>query len=198
MYDDNNVTYRLGINWKDIIVKVILLILFVILLFWLFPRNDMDIFYDNIYTNNINTMKEAAKSYYTVDRLPSTVGGSTSMTLKEMVDNHMLIRFKDKDENYCDETSSGVEITKTSDNSYVLKVNLNCGEQKDFILETIGCTTVCANGTCTVTKNDGTSSATVANNSNIQQNATNTNTSSYGGDVKNPVVTDEIYTTKEQ
>jgi hypothetical protein len=62
MYDDNNVTYRLGINWKDIIIKVILLILFVILLFWLFPRNDMDIFYDNIYTNISDTQHEVSCS----------------------------------------------------------------------------------------------------------------------------------------
>ena len=119
MYEENNVTYRLGINWFDILVKIILLIVFVVILVVLFPKADLDVFYDSIYTNNINTMKEAAKSYYTVDRLPSTVGESTSMSLKEMVDNHMLIRFKDKDEKYCDETSSGVEVTKTSEDSYV-------------------------------------------------------------------------------
>ena len=117
MYEDNNVTYRIGINWTDIIIKIILLILFVLLLVWLFPKADLDVFYDNVYNTNINTMKEAAKSYYTTDRLPSNVGDKTSMSLKEMFDNHMIIRFRDKDKNYCDETSSGVEVTKTSDNS---------------------------------------------------------------------------------
>lgn len=150
MYEENNVTYRLGINWLDIIVKIILLIIFVAILVVLFPKADLDVFYDSIYNNNISTMKEAAKSYYTVDRLPSTVGDTTSMSLKEMVDNHMIIRFKDKDEKYCDEVTSGVEVTKTSDDSYVLKVSLNCGEQKDFILETIGCNNTCANGACNV------------------------------------------------
>mgnify|MGYP003313582744 CR=1 FL=1 len=98
------------------------------------------------------------------------------MSLKEMVDNHMLIRFKDKDEKYCDETSSGVEVTKTSDDSYVLKVTLNCGDQKDFILETIGCTTVCSNGTCqTIINNGNNSSSIIAGNSNEQNNSTNNN-----------------------
>ena len=190
MYDDNNVTYRLGINWFDILVKIILLIVFVVILLVLFPKADLDVFYDSIYTNNINTMKEAAKSYYTVDRLPSTVGESTSMSLKEMVDNHMLIRFKDKDEKYCDETTSGVEVSKTSEDSYVLKVTLNCGDQKDFILETIGCTTVCSNGTCTVVTNNGGSS-------NVADSGTGStnNEDNYGGDVKNPTSVKDVYVT---
>ena len=190
MYEENNVTYRLGINWFDILVKIILLIVFVVILVVLFPKADLDVFYDSIYTNNINTMKEAAKSYYTVDRLPSTVGESTSMSLKEMVDNHMLIRFKDKDEKYCDETSSGVEVTKTSEDSYVLKVTLNCGDQKDFILETIGCTTVCSNGTCTVVTNNGGSS-------NVADSGTGSTNKeeNYGGDVKNPTSVKDVYVT---
>ena len=31
MYDENNVAYKLGINWKDIIIKIILVVLFIIL-----------------------------------------------------------------------------------------------------------------------------------------------------------------------
>ena len=74
MYEDSNGTYRIGINWKDIIVKIILVILFIILLLWLFPRNDLGVFYDGVYTNNINTMRDAAEKYYTGNRLPSNVG----------------------------------------------------------------------------------------------------------------------------
>jgi len=48
-----------------------------------------------------------------------------------------------------------MRVTKLSDSEYSLKVQLNCGEQNDYILETIGCTTVCSNGTCkTVLTND--------------------------------------------
>ena len=115
MYDDN-VTYRVGINWKDILIKLIMLILFVVILLLLFPKADLDVFYDTVYSNNVNTMKDAARNYYTVDRLPSNVGDKTSMTLKEMVDNKMIIRFTDKEGNVCDENSSGIEITKISNN----------------------------------------------------------------------------------
>ncbi len=166
MYDNDNVTYRIGINWKDIIIKIIMFGLFVLLLLWLFPKADLGVFYDTVYTNNIKTMKEAARNYYTVDRLPKNVGDKSSLTLKEMVDNKMLIRFTDKDGKTCDESTSKVEVTKLSDNEYSLKVQLSCGEQNDYILETIGCTNICSNGTCTTIINNGnnSSSGTIANN----------------------------------
>ena len=166
MYEDSNVTYKVGINWKDIIIKIILLALFIVLLLILFPKPDLDVFYDSIYTTNINTMKSAAEKYYTNDRLPATVGDSTSMTLKEMIDNKMIIRFTDKDKNYCDESSSKVQVTKTADSEYVLKIELNCGEQRDYVLETLG-----ANGTCSG------SSCSSSSNTNKDSVATNTNSS---------------------
>ena len=186
MYDETNITYRVGINWKDILIKIILLILFILLLLWLFPRADLDVFYDQVYTNNIKTMKEAARNYYTVDRLPANVGDQTSMTLKEMVDNKMIIRFTDRDGNVCDENSSGIEITKISDSEYSMKVELNCGDQKDYILETIGCTTVCSNGTCqTIINNGNNSSNIIAGGSQNQSGSTNNNgtgSTNNGGD----------------
>ena len=147
MYDEN-VTYKVGFNWVGLIVKIVLLILFILFLVWLFPKNDLTVFYDKIYSENIQTMKDAARNYYTTDRLPANVGDSTKMTLKQMFDNKMLIKFKDKDNNYCDETASYVEVTKSGENEYVLKVQLNCGDQKDYILETIGCNDVCPQGKC--------------------------------------------------
>lgn len=147
MYEDNG-DYKMRINWKDIIIKIALVILFILLLIWLFPKADLGAINDSVYINNVNSMKEAAKAYYTKDRLPQSVGESTSMTLKQMFDNKMLIRFTDKDNNYCDETSSKVEVTKTASDKYVLRVQLHCGEQKDYILETIGCNDVCEGSNC--------------------------------------------------
>ena len=179
MYEENHVTYHYGIDWKNILIKIILIILFILLLLWLFPKADLDVFYDSVYTNNIKTMKEAARDYYTVDKLPKNVGESTSMTLKQMVDNHMIIQFRDKDKNYCDENSSKVEVTKISDSEYALKVVLNCGDQKDYILDTIGCTTVCSNGTCqTIINNGGSNNSSIANNTNNNNTNNNSNNAS--------------------
>ena len=94
-------------------------------------------------------MRNAARNYYTVDRLPENVGDSKTMTLQEMINSHMIIEFVDKDNKTCNGTDSYVQVTKTGENEYVLKVQLSCGEQTDYILETIGCYDVCPNGTCT-------------------------------------------------
>ncbi len=184
MYEDNNYSYKIGLNWKDILIKIVMLILFIILLLWLFPRPNLDVFYDSVYNNNINAMKDAAKSYYTVDKLPNNVGEQTSMTLKEMFDNHLLIRFTDKDGATCDESSSKVELSKISDDEYALKVQLNCGDQRDYILETIGCTSVCKNGNCTTQIVDNNNNNNTSNNT-----SDNTNTNDNDDDIaSNPNV----------
>jgi len=178
MYDDN-VTVKVGVNWKEIVIKVVLLIIFILILCWLFPKPNLDIFYDSVYTKNINTMKEAAKTYYTTDRLPQTVGESKSMTLKEMIDNHMIIRFTDKNGKTCDESASKVEVTKISDKEYALKVILNCGDDKDYIIETIGCNSVCTGEGCTIINNNTYVSDNTNNNgNNNNNNGNNTNNGS--------------------
>ena len=110
--------------------------------------NGNAVVYDSKYIENINAMKAVAKSYYTVDRLPENVGDTKQLTLSEMVEKKLIFRFADKNNNYCDEESSKVVITKNSNTNYLMRVELNCGDQKDYILETIGCYDVCAYGNC--------------------------------------------------
>ena len=183
MYEDSNGTYRIGINWKDIIVKIILVILFIILLLWLFPRNDLGVFYDGVYTNNINTMRDAAEKYYTGNRLPSNVGEAKVMTLKEMIDNKMIIRFTDKDKNYCDENASNVQVTKNATNDYVLKVHLVCGKDDDYILETLtgnGSSNGSSNGTSADATNNGTESNKVKESGDKTANASDSDNTESG------------------
>ena len=87
---------RYGINWVDLIIKVILLILFVLLICWLFPMPKLDTFYDKVFNENIQTMKSAARDYYTVDRLPNTIGETKTMSLKQLIDSKMILEFSDK------------------------------------------------------------------------------------------------------
>ena len=54
---------------KGFLLKVILVVLFVFLLMWLLPRPNLDPLYNRIFNENILEMKEAAKGYFTVERL---------------------------------------------------------------------------------------------------------------------------------
>ena len=48
------------------------------------------VIYDEIFTNNLNRMKDVARGYYTQDKLPKNVNETKKMTLKEMYDKRDL------------------------------------------------------------------------------------------------------------
>lgn len=139
MYEDRKYKF----DFIGFTIKVILLIIFLLVMFKLFPINGIRSVVDKVYAENIEDMKEAAKSYYTVDRLPANIGDTEKMTLQDMINNKMIIEFVDKNNNYCDTFGSYIEVTKTKKDEYVLKVQLACADQIDYILDTIGCYDVC-------------------------------------------------------
>ena len=137
-----------GINWKSIILKGIFCVLFILLIIWLFPKTpNMKPFYSNVFRENISYMQDAAKSYYTTDRLPKVVGEKSEMTLQDMIDKNLIVPFVDKDGKSCDTNLSYVQVTKEED-EYVLKVNLVCNDEKSYILETFGCYDYCEDDSC--------------------------------------------------
>ena len=135
---------------KGFILRLILIVIFVLLLVKFVPWPDMSglkSLQAQIFNNNITAMKEAAIPYFTTERLPKNVGDSVTLTLKEMLDLKLLVPFVDKDGNTCDLTKSYVKITK-EENEYVLKVNLKCGSEEDYILVHVGCYSYCTNTIC--------------------------------------------------
>lgn len=138
-----------GFDIKDIIVKILFLVFFVLILMWLYPKMDLDLFYDRVYNENITAMKDAAVRYYTIDRLPKSEGDISEMTLQKMFDLKLITPFVDKDGKSCDTNNSYVQVTKNG-NEYVMKVALVCGKQNDYIVEYIGCHDVCVGNNCTV------------------------------------------------
>lgn len=134
---------------RDLLVKVLLIVIFIFLLMKLFPMPNLTAFYSKIFNENIQTMKDAAEDYYTTERMPSEVGKSTRMTLQEMIDQNLVLPFVDKDGNSCDTKKSYVKVTKL-DTEYELKVSLTCGKESNYIIEKIGCYNFCPTGNCTL------------------------------------------------
>lgn len=147
---------------KDILIQVLFVAIFIFLLMWLFPMKkdvknalknlnietaNLQPLYDQIFNNNVQTMKEAAISYYTTPRLPEKLGDEKKMTLADMLKNNLVLSFSDSKGKQCDLLESYVSITKMSD-EYILKVNLKCSEQEDYILVHLGCYNYCDGGIC--------------------------------------------------
>lgn len=129
-----------GFGLKDLIIKIIFLALFVLLMVWLFRTYtpNMKPFYSNVFRENISYMQDSAKNYFTTDKLPAEIGQSTKLTLKEMQEKKLLLAFVDKDGNSCNMYESYAEVTK-EENGYILKTNLECNTEKDYVIEILGC-----------------------------------------------------------
>lgn len=141
---------RRGGLLKEFIMKLILIIIFVLLLIWLVPWPNMDALNplkDQIFNANLQTMKEAAIPYFTTERLPQNVGDKTTLTLQKMLDLKLVVPFTDKNGNSCDVKKSYVSLEK-QETEYLMKVNLKCGEEEDYILVHLGCYSYCTSDIC--------------------------------------------------
>ncbi len=147
------------VSLRNAILVVLLITLFVFILVWLFPTKrylDNNTSYET-YSNYLDSLENAAKDYFTSDRMPSKIGDSVKLTLGEMLEKKLVLNIGGNAK--CDLKESYVEITRMN-NEYQLKVVLNCENYKNHKMVTIGC-----NGSCAVEK---------ANNSkNTNNNANN-------------------------
>ena len=160
MYEDRRETFSI----KDIVLQLLFIVLLVFILIWLFPTKGylekkldgieagidekLKPLYTRLFTDNILTMKDAAKSYFTTPRLPQEVGDKVTMTLGEMYEKGLLLELVDSNNNSCDATKSYVELTKTED-EYELKVTLSCSDKEAYIIEHLGCYDYCNGRLCT-------------------------------------------------
>lgn len=144
---------------RDVILQILFVIVFVFILMLIFPtkkqvENLINVpTYDNVFNENILAMKEAAKSYYTTARLPQKVGDKVSMTLGEMEDLKIILPFTDSKGRACDKTESYVEVTK-KDDEYIMKINLKCTDEENYLLVYMGCYDYCKTTICEKNEED--------------------------------------------
>lgn len=146
-YEERDEKRKSGFPLKDFLLKLILIIIFVLLLMWLIPWPNNKVLTDRIFNDNIQEMKNASLLYFTQERLPVNVGDKKTITLQEMLDLKLLLPFTDKNGDACDVTGSYVTIEKL-ENEYLLKVNLKCGDEEDYILVHVGCYAYCTTYVC--------------------------------------------------
>ena len=161
MYTETN-----NFSIRNVILQFLFIALFVFILIWLFPmksdmkkaissieksENNNDTAYtvllDRIFNENLMAMKESAQSYYTTARLPQKVGDTTKITLREMLNKKIILPFTDKNGKQCDLDKSYVQITKEKD-EFVMKVNLKCGEEENYLIVYMGCYDYCSQTIC--------------------------------------------------
>ena len=92
---------------------------------------------NEVFASNVEKMQTVAFDYYRKERLPLEVGKSTKLTLSDMIQKKIIVPLADEDNKVCDVKNSYVELTKI-DNGYLMKINLKCSRQDDYILAHVG------------------------------------------------------------
>lgn len=136
MYEDKKKGFV--IDWKKLLIRLAILFVALFLILWvvsLVKKRDNKPKESNI-SVNLKLMKEAAEDYFVESKLPTNVNGKKKITLGEMVEDKLLIEFKDQDNNSCSSTDSYAEATKINSEDYTLKVKLVCGEDSDYVINT--------------------------------------------------------------
>lgn len=100
-----------------------------------------------VFNDNLKTIKEAAISYFTNERLPQSMGEKVKITLREMQEKRLLLNVRDASANSCDGNKSYVEVTK-SNNEYLMKILLSCSDLEDHIIVHLGCYDYCDKDVC--------------------------------------------------
>ena len=141
MYDERKNRFSL----RDIILQILLIVLFVFIMVWLFPtknylKENNTVDNSQLYSNYITSMSNAAKDYFTTDKVPTKVGESVKLTLNEMLEKKLVLPIGGNA--VCDLNESYIEVTKM-DKDYQLKVALSCEEYSDYVVITLGCKDFC-------------------------------------------------------
>lgn len=143
MYTEENLRGRFPL--RDILLKAIVVIIFLILIIFIITKvtlknnetSDVSSSYDEVFSENLKTMEEAAYLYFTTDKLPEDVGDVSKLTLREMINSNLIEAFTDSNGNACDVSESYIRLTKNTED-YTLRVNLKCDEKEDYTLTKVG------------------------------------------------------------
>lgn len=143
MYTEENARGRFPL--RDILLKAIIVIIFLILVIWLITKlttpdktnNETSSNYDKVFSENLEKMENAAFKYYTEDKLPKETGEKSELTLREMINLNLLEAFTDANNEACDVNKSYIRLTK-NDEDYTLRINLKCNEKEDYKLLRVG------------------------------------------------------------
>ena len=153
MYTEENFRGRFPL--RDILLKVIVVIIFIVLLAWLIakilgPNNQVSkdtTKYDEVFNANIKIMEDAALTYYNTENLPKEVGDVSELSLRDMINNSLIDAFTDADDKACDVNDSYIRLTKNNED-YTLRVSLKCNEKEDYTLTKVGEYEYCENTIC--------------------------------------------------
>ena len=130
------------INWLSLFVKVVIFVVFVLLVIWLFIKiSDRNV--EKTFEENMNTLKSASIEFFKNGNLPIEIGENKIVTLEELIKMKYLSDF----DSSCSRENSYAQATLVDD-YYALRIELECGENKDYIYTSIDSEGNCVGDDC--------------------------------------------------
>ena len=123
------------VSWLKVIGLIALIIVIIAIICLIYPKSSKG--NSNNFINNISLMKSAGFEYFKGNNLPDKIGSTNKITLYEMETSNLLIELKDENGVTCNKEESYVQVTKTLENEYTMKVFLSCKDNSDYIITTI-------------------------------------------------------------
>jgi len=164
------------INWGKLFLKVILIFIIVIFVFWLLSKlilsKTSKVDSEDQFNDNLNQMYDVAYEYFEDESKLPNDGKRSVLTLKEMYDKDLIDTLKVGRNNCSTKEKSSYAKVSNKEGKYTLTVLLTCGSQSDYISEVIKDTSVNEEKEDTSNKETNNSS----DNTNTNKNNTNTNT----------------------
>lgn len=128
MYEEKK--FKLEIEWKSLIIKLLLLIVIVFLICFIIfkPKKENNLI---SLDSNITNLKKAAIKYYKENLEIEEIGEYQKVTLKKLQKNNYIDKQVDNDNNSCNGTKSYAYLSKIKDNEFTLKINMYCGKNEE-------------------------------------------------------------------
>lgn len=181
-----------GFSIKNLILTILFIIIIVILVLWIISmrkeiKSNQELLEsatkisstqskeDGNFDENMDDVKAAAAKYFVSSSMPSEVGDSKKITLKELIDKGFIKSIKDQSKYNLDE--SYAKLTRTS-NEYVMKVYLKSNDKTDYKIYYFGNYEYCQESS--VCEKNGNGSSVITNNTTEEEtnnNQTETNNS---------------------
>lgn len=143
---------------RKFLLRFIFVITFICLLIWLIPKftspklnnqdkTELSPIKNPVFKSNLQKLQEVGVDYYTKERLPKEVDTSSKLTLGDMITKKLIVPLVDQENRACDSKKSYVKVTKM-EQEYLMKVNLKCQKEEDYILVHLGNYNYCDTAVC--------------------------------------------------
>lgn len=133
-----------NVDWKNLIIKIIIVFAVMFLIIFTISRINKatkpkanEVINQN---DNLTYLTNTLLNYYNTKKLPKNAGDSTSMILKEMLDFNIIKNIQPNEQEIYDSKNSYIIVTKQSDETFKLRINLKWSTNELTLTQLFTCT----------------------------------------------------------